>query len=244
MTRALLIAALAWLGLQVSIIVLVGIRPAWAHNVLALGLTHALVLASAIAMATRPQERSAIVGGFSFGNLGFGLVLGVCLKLPADGIRSIVEHFHRTDPAQLEQQLEFLRHDHWWQVLLLFVVIAGTGPVMEEAFYRGLIFRTLRRVGSLRSAIVVSTLLFVTAHPSFSDWPSLLLVGAVLGALRGNDGNIWSAVGAHAAFNGATVLAVVVGIQGIEAEASFPVGVALVSAGLAAALLTFRFRQT
>jgi membrane protease YdiL (CAAX protease family) len=243
-TRALVIAALTWLGLQIAITLIVGLKPGFGQNIVVLGLTHALVLGGATYLATQRQERMALVGGFRFSQLGYGALLGLCLKLPADGIRTLVEYWHPTAPEQLRQQLEFLRHDTWLQSLLLFVVIGGSGPLVEEIFYRGLIFRTLRKVSSRTSTLWVSSLLFVTAHPSLQDWPSLLLVGLVLGSLRAADGNLWSAVGAHATFNCATVLAVVAGVQGTEAEPNFPVVAAAASAALAAALLTLRARHT
>lgn len=244
MTRALLVAALVWLGLQVSILVLMAVEPALARNVVALGVAHALVLGGAVLLASERQDRRAIAAGFNLRSIGFGLLLGVCLKLPADGVRSLVEHLNPTDPDQLQQQLEFLRHDTWWQTFLLFAVIGGSGPLMEEAFYRGFIFRALRRVGSRNHAIGVTTLLFVVAHPSMSDWPSLLLVGLVLGIVRAADGNIWSAVGAHVAFNSATVLAVVLGLQGGDVDGEFPIAAATLSAGLVLGLLTLRLRRT
>jgi membrane protease YdiL (CAAX protease family) len=244
MTRALVIAALTWLGLQLAMAALVGVRPGLGQNISVLGLTHALILGGVTVLATERNERRALVSGFRLRHLGYGAALGLCLKLPADGVRTLVEYWHPTDPEQLRQQLEFLRHDTWWQALLLFVVIGGSGPLFEEIFYRGFIFRTLRRVSSLTNTIWVSSLLFVTAHPSLQDWPSLLLVGLVLGTLRGADGNLWSAVGAHAAFNSATVLAVVAGVQGVDAESEFPILAAAVSAALAAALLTLRAKKT
>lgn len=235
---------MAWAGLQVAIIALIALDPSLAHNVVALGLAHAVVLGCATLLASEASERRAMVAGLGLRNVGFGMLVGVCLKLPADWIRTVVERFYPTDPEQLRLQLEFLRHDTWWQTLLLFLVIGGSGPLVEEAFYRGFVFRSVRRVASRTSAVAVSTLLFVTAHPSLADWPSLLLVGLALSTLRATDGNLWSAFGAHAAFNSATVLAVVVGLQGEDVEGEFPVAAAAVSASLAVALLTLRARRT
>jgi membrane protease YdiL (CAAX protease family) len=244
MIRALVVAALAWLGLQVAITALVGLKPSLSSNIAVLGLVHAVVLGGAILLTSERQEASALVAGFRVQHLAYGLIVGLCLKLPADGIRALIEVFYPTDPETLRQQMGLLRHDTWWQSALLLLVIGVSGPLMEELFYRGLIFRTLRRVSSQTRAIVVSSLLFVCAHPSLADWPSLLLVGLVLGFLRATDGNLWSAVGAHAAFNSATVLAVVAGVQGAESDGSFPVAAAVLSAGLTAVLLTLRFRRT
>lgn len=243
MIRVLVVAILTWLILQVGVGVLVGLNPALGHDIVVLGLTHALVLGGATWLATPPLEQRAIVSGFSWGSVAFGVVLGVCLKLPMDGIRVLMEHYRPTDPEVLRQQELFLRHDTWPRVVALFLVLGGTGPLAEELFYRGYVFRTLRQVSSQVSTIAWCTLLFVVAHPSISDWPSLVLIGGVLSALRALDDNLWSALGAHAALNSATVLAVVMGLQGPEVDGDFPFVAALASAALAAALLTFRFKR-
>lgn len=244
MIRVVVVAILTWLALQVVVGVLVGLDPASGHDIVVLGITHALVLGGATFVATSRQDHRALLSGFGWHNVAYGLALGVCLKLPMDGIRVLVEHYHPTDPEVLRQQELLLRHDTWPRVVALFFVLGGSGPLAEELFYRGYVFRALRQVSSRVSTIAWCTLLFVVAHPSVSDWPSLVLVGGVLSALRAFDGNLWSALGAHAALNSATVLAVVVGLQGPEVGGEFPVAAALVSASLAAALLTVRFKRT
>ena len=81
-------------------------------------------------------------------------------------------------------------------------------PVMEELFWRSFLMRWIqrpdfasvdpRRVG-LR-AVLISTFLFVLAHPL---WLAAALAGLAYAGLYVRSGKLWSAVIAHAVTNGA-----------------------------------------
>ena len=67
-------------------------------------------------------------------------------------------------------------------ILLVFIVGGIIAPIMEEIFFRGVLYRFLRRWGAL-TAILLSTLAFVLAHPVFPDVPITQIVGGLLFAL-------------------------------------------------------------
>lgn len=68
------------------------------------------------------------------------------------------------------------------EIILFFSVAGVVGPIAEEAFFRGIIYGFLRRWGIL-IALVLSTLLFVLAHPIAYRIPLPQVVGGILFAV-------------------------------------------------------------
>ena len=67
--------------------------------------------------------------------------------------------------------------------ILIFLLIGGiVGPIAEELFFRGILYGFLRRWGIV-VAIVVSTGLFVLAHPISQGFPLPQVVGGIVFAL-------------------------------------------------------------
>lgn len=67
-------------------------------------------------------------------------------------------------------------------VLPFFIVGGLIGPLTEEIFFRGILYGFFRRWGAL-TAILLSTLVFVLAHPVFPSIPIPQVVGGLLFAL-------------------------------------------------------------
>jgi len=66
---------------------------------------------------------------------------------------------------------------------ILFFFIAGmVGPIAEELFFRGIIYGFLRRWGML-FALVLSTLIFVLAHPVIPWIPLSQIIGGIVFAV-------------------------------------------------------------
>lgn len=94
-------------------------------------------------------------------------------------------------------------------VTLLFLLLAGAAPVVEEVFFRGLLLRGL--LGRLPAvpAVVVSGLLFALAHFEALQFLGLAAFGVVLGLLAWRTGRLGAGIAAHAAFNAAALAATV-----------------------------------
>lgn len=113
--------------------------------------------------------KRAIARGAAW-SLGFGAVAGAgALLLALIGINPM--HLVRMrlpqDPA----------------TLALFFITGGlVAPMAEEFFFRGIIYRLLRPVGVV-PAIVISTLLFASAHAMHGALPLTQLVGGILFAV-------------------------------------------------------------
>lgn len=242
----------AWLLLQLVLGAFVGVWPQAGTDIVVLGALHALVLGCAVYwMAARlvPRSKSEPVAPIVEWQRVLGLhdpkiralVLGAAVgffgKLPADAVRALVELRFPTDDLELVRQWSLLQHDTWIQAASLFLVIGFTGPLLEELFYRGALYEQLRRGTGDFVAWLLSSAIFALSHPNVRDWPSLLLVGVVLGDLRRTAGTIWACLGAHVAFNCATLLAVVAGSQSPEAEFVIQWGIVGGAAAMVALLL-------
>lgn len=240
----------AWLLLQVVIGLLVGLWPQAGTDIVVLGALHALVLGCAVyLLAARLIPRDESTSGAPIVEwqrvlglhdpkiraLALGAAVGFSAKLPADAVRALVELRFPTDELELVRQWSLLQHDTWGQAAVLFLVIGFTGPLLEELFYRGALYEHFRRGMGDLGAWLLSSGIFALSHPNVRDWPSLLLVGVVLGDLRRAAGTVWACLGAHVAFNCATLLAVVAGHQSQETEVVIQWGI--VGGGTAAVAL-------
>jgi membrane protease YdiL (CAAX protease family) len=82
--------------------------------------------------------------------------------------------------------------------ILIFLLVGGiVGPIAEELFFRGVLYGFLRRWGIV-VAIVVSTGLFVLAHPVSQGFPLPQAVGGIVFALAYElEGSIMSPIVIH-----------------------------------------------
>ena len=89
-------------------------------------------------------------------------------------------------------------------VLVLVVVIGA--PLVEELFFRGLLWEALRERGlSTGPAVAVTSVLFGVAHFQLLQLPALVAFGAVAAVLRARTGGLTAPIAAHVMFNAITV---------------------------------------
>jgi membrane protease YdiL (CAAX protease family) len=68
------------------------------------------------------------------------------------------------------------------EIVLLFFIGGLVAPIAEEVFFRGILYGFFRRWGVLL-ALILTTAIFVLAHPVFSGIPVTQMVGGVIFAL-------------------------------------------------------------
>jgi len=97
------------------------------------------------------------------------------------------------------------------------VVTAGLlGPLVEELFFRGALFRGLRRQHPLGLTLVGVSLLFAASHHEPRWFFPLFLAGLAIGYVRALAGSLWPGVLLHASYN---TVAVVFGVRhGLDAD--------------------------
>ena len=94
-------------------------------------------------------------------------------------------------------------------VVVLLILLAVAGPIVEELFFRGLLLRSLGAWFPSPIAIVLSAVLFGLAHFEAVQFVGLAAFGVVLGVLAWTTRRLAPSIAAHASFNAAAVLAVV-----------------------------------
>lgn len=92
---------------------------------------------------------------------------------------------------------------------LLWITVAVTAPLFEEAFFRGFLFAGLQHSWlSHHGAIVFSALLFAVIHLQY-DWPEMIVVfllGIMLGVARWRSGSLYVPILLHATNNLAAMI--------------------------------------
>lgn len=88
-----------------------------------------------------------------------------------------------------------------WRIIVLAVLAA---PLIEEALFRGFIFRIMKSIWSPKGAIFASALLFAIVHPSVS-FPPVFALGLSCAWLYHRTHRLWPCIALHALYNAAVV---------------------------------------
>ena len=91
--------------------------------------------------------------------------------------------------------------------LLLFLITAAVAaPIFEELLFRGFLLPSLTRYMPVGGAIVLSALIFATAHLSFSEILPLTVLGSMLGFVYTRSRNLLAPMLLHSLWNSVTML--------------------------------------
>jgi membrane protease YdiL (CAAX protease family) len=98
---------------------------------------------------------------------------------------------------------------------LLLLLTGVLAPLAEEGFFRGLLYRGVRRLQphDYRIAVLVSSLTFALLHPA-AHFPVLFLMGTLLALVVERTGRLRPAIFAHALHNTATTILFLVSTGG------------------------------
>ena len=90
--------------------------------------------------------------------------------------------------------------------ILVFVVVIGA-PIVEEIFFRGLVYRAIEKRNGPTWALWASALLFAVSHTQLIQFPALLMFGLLAGRIVQRTDRLGLAIAAHMGFNAWTVFA-------------------------------------
>jgi membrane protease YdiL (CAAX protease family) len=154
----------------------------------------------AIGFPSRERAPGEIARG-----IGFGLVLYIVIAFGVGAILTVIFEQASGKNAHTPQQLPSLSGiGIFWAALLALVV----APMVEELFFRGCLFRSLRDRHSFPLAAIVSAFSFGLVHYVPGPWQDTVLLmtimvftGLGLAWFYDRRGNIVASMAAHATFN-------------------------------------------
>ena len=147
-------------------------------------------------------------------DLWFGGLLGALLQIPVLPLlyAPFLELLDKST-SDLEGPARELtdRANDPFGVLMLVLIVGLGAPVVEEIFWRGLMQRSMFKIGAPPwIAIGVTAIAFGAIHLQPLQFPALALFGALAGWLAWRYDRLGPAIAAHVAFNMVTVIALLV----------------------------------
>lgn len=150
----------------------------------------AVVLGMSAARRTHPFG-TALIGYVALFPWVFGLLWLIARTSQRLGIQPPIEPIH---------QLLFLDHRLWVLALTVFLACVA-GPVVEELFFRGILFVAVRRHASRVVAMLVSGSLFAAMHTNVMGFLPILLLGCLLADLYERTGSLFGPIMVHILHN-------------------------------------------
>ncbi len=167
-----------------------------------------------------------------------GAALGIATQVPAEMVRRVIERKWPTPPEDILSQLAVLRVDTGPRRILVAVIAVCVGPVLEEFFFRGVLYRGLRRLYSEYLVVPLVGCLFAAAHLGPRIFLPILIPGLVFGFLRASSGSILPALIGHMTFNGVAIFSLISGAGSVDQDTSpLPWSVATAGVGATACLV-------
>lgn len=197
-----------------------------------------------------PTARAVDVLGLRSGRWVYypiAALLGLAIQFPAGGLYDAILA-RWPAPAMASDFAEAFNTLPRWKQVTAGIGLLVTTPLVEEAFFRGVLFGTLRRRHGWPGVLIMTAVLFSLIHLQPQAYLPIAMVGAALAFLRVSSGSMWPSVVGHMAFNGATFYAIASGASE-TAQASDPVPVTevvvgtVVTAGLLALADWFRVQD-
>jgi uncharacterized protein len=129
-------------------------------------------------------------------------VLGVVIQVPATALYDAILKRNPTEIDHDAAMMEDLARGTPWR-LALFAIVVLAGPFLEEVFFRGALFRPLKKENAGVGIVLVSSLLFALVHLEKQIFLPIAIVGITLGILRNASGSLIPSIIMHTTFNGA-----------------------------------------
>jgi uncharacterized protein len=205
-------AAAAWslgarLGLDTLVLALSSLQPRARLDAVTLVLCQSAAFLAALVVLLRVHERQRPLADCMalrptvLSLCLLAAVLGVVLHAPFDGLADLIALHFPPSAEQIAAQAEAFRAPDLLHRSTLLVAAGVAAPVVEEMFFRGALFRGLRRGHTASLTIVATALLFASSHLSMRIFVPVFAVGLVLSHARAASGSLWPALILHVAFN-------------------------------------------
>ena len=141
----------------------------------------------------------------SWGILGGLLVLPIAWGLQEVSVM-FFNHFEvETMPQEIIQKLQSGKETVPHQAYLFFAAVVGA-PIIEEIFFRGIFYPTIKQLGFKHVALWVTAIIFALSHVNKQTFLPLLVFALVLTWLYEETDNLLTSIIAHSTFNAANFL--------------------------------------
>ncbi|HEY6559499.1 MAG TPA: CPBP family intramembrane glutamic endopeptidase [Polyangiaceae bacterium] len=222
------------------------LAPARAHDLVQLGAWEALIYVLACFGVLRvhaPERPARDALGLRLTHpalLLFGVALGLSLHAPAESLQRLVERVDPVSEVELIQRATLLSPSNTTQAVLLVLIATCVVPLVEELFFRGALYTTLRKSHPLPGAAALTAVCFVLSHPETRTWLPFIVVSGAMTHLRAASGSMLPPLALHVSFNAVTIAAALTGASNPASPAWLPLPVIvagwLVSLGLVLAV--------
>jgi len=130
-------------------------------------------------------------------------LLGIAIHLPVEPLFRFIEQ-RWPGPSQ-DLARSFLDAGLAKKVVIGLILVV-LGPLIEEIFFRGALYRPLRKTTSAPVTIAVTSIMFAISHFAPQTYVPIAVVGVALGIARHASGSLLPPFLLHAAFNGLSLL--------------------------------------
>ncbi|HLM73809.1 MAG TPA: CPBP family intramembrane glutamic endopeptidase [Polyangiaceae bacterium] len=171
------------------------------------------------------------------GSYVLAFFLGIAIHLPVEAILRLIEQRWPGPPQDIARSF---REAGPAMKIVIGSIVVVIGPLVEEIFFRGALFRPLRKASSAGATIALTSITFAVSHFTPHTYVPIGIVGVALGLARHWSGSLIPPFVLHAAFNGLSLVAMATSTGDVADRASPPLWVTLagtaVTVGLAAGL--------
>lgn len=152
--------------------------------------------------------------GFKWKWILWGLAFGLIAQILSISIALLIQQAYGKESAT-GNGLQVAEAFAGLNPLIIFAMLALGAPIVEEIFYRGLVFTALSNRLGLLSGGIISSVLFGISHYQGSGYNALFVViltsslGGLLAYARYKSGGIFLPIMIHVAFNSLSAVALI-----------------------------------
>lgn len=144
---------------------------------------------------------------------------GGLMLIPASWVSGVIETYWPRPEAEVAARAAFYDLSSTFHKAVFATIAVAVGPVVEDLFFRGALFRGLRRSSGRWITVTVTAAAFALVHLDPRMLPIAFLGGVVLGYLRDATGSVVTSTVAHVAYNGAITFGILSGAVKDDAHA-------------------------
>jgi membrane protease YdiL (CAAX protease family) len=166
------------------------------------------------------------------------IALGLAIQIPAAAVAAAIERRWPHTATELAAQAQELTATTTGRRVGVVLAVVVAGPLVEEMFFRGALYRGLRLRHPRGLATIGVATFFALAHQDARYFVPILMVGLAITHLRAISGSLLPGLLVHAAFNAASLLPALGGsMEPEDAAAPVPRSLMIVGTAASAAML-------